>query len=155
MYTAKFQEVKKVTEALVKIADLQPNMRELSFYAKVLELGEVRDITKRDTGEEHKVRDVLIGDETGTVLYSAWNEHIDEIEEGNTYFFDNVKTILYQRNIRVSLGRMGHVENTDHVIEEVNEENNISTKEYEYQRRDYGRRDYGGRRNYGYRQRRY
>lgn len=144
-----------MTTELVKIEELQPNMRELSFYAKVLELREIRTITKRDTGEEHQVRDILIGDETGTVLYSAWNEHTDEVQEGNTYFFNNVKTILYQRNIRVSLGRMGQVESTDHVIEEVNEENNVSSKEYQYQRRDYGRRDYG-RRNYsGHRRRNY
>ena len=139
------------TGKIVKIADLSPNVREISFYAKVLELGEIRDITKRDTGEEHKVCDVLIGDDTGVVLFSAWNEHIDEIEEGETYFFNNVKTILFHNHIRVSLGRMGAIEPSDEEIEEVNKDNNVSDKEYEYQRyrRDY--RSQRGDRRGGYR----
>ena len=127
------------TGKVIKIADLSPNIREVSFFAKVLELGEIRDITKRDTGEEHRVRDVLIGDDTGVVLFSAWNEHIDEIEEGSTYFFNNVKTILFHNHIRVSLGRMGTIEESDEEIEDINRENNISDREYEYQRY---RRDY-------------
>ncbi len=68
-----------------KVGELAPNVKEVNLVAKVVELGEIREVTNRQTGEEHKVMDVLIGDETGTVYFSAWNEHIDSVQENETY----------------------------------------------------------------------
>ncbi|MHA1685660.1 MAG: hypothetical protein ACTSYD_04535 [Candidatus Heimdallarchaeaceae archaeon] len=131
------------SENLTTIAELGPNTRELNFKAKVIELGEIKAITKRDTGEEHQVQEILLGDETGTVLLSAWNENVNAFEVGKTYLFRNAKTILFQRHIRVSLGRLGTVEEIDSTIEEINEDNNVSEAEHEMERRysSYSNRD--------------
>ncbi|RLD42358.1 MAG: hypothetical protein DRI86_11810 [Bacteroidetes bacterium] len=132
------------SEKLTTISELSPNRRELSFRAKVIELGDVKTITKRDTGEEHQVQEVLIGDETGTVLLSAWNENVNAFEIGKTYVFRNVKTILFQRQIRVSLGRLGTAEESENTITKINDSNNISEQEHEMERRyrSYSNRDY-------------
>ena len=118
-----------------KVGELSPNIREVNLVAKVVELGEIREVTNRQTGEEHKVKDVLIGDETGTVYFSAWNEHIDSVQENETYQFLNAKTILFRRNIRLSLGRSGQIEGVEDKIDKVETENNVSSKEYENPRR--------------------
>ncbi|MCG3226821.1 MAG: single-stranded DNA-binding protein [Candidatus Heimdallarchaeota archaeon] len=130
-----------------KVGELAPNVKEVNLVAKVVELGEIREVTNRQTGEEHKVMDVLIGDETGTVYFSAWNEHIDSVQENETYQFLNAKTILFRRNIRVSLGRSGQIEGTEEEIDKVETENNISSKEYEDARRYHGRGSYQKRRD--------
>jgi len=129
-----------------KIGELAPNIREVNLIAKVVELGEIREVTNRQTGEEHKVMDVLIGDETGTVYFSAWNEHIDSVQENETYQFIKAKTILFRRNIRLSLGRSGQIEGSDDKIDKVETENNVSSKEYEDTRRYYKRSSYPRRR---------
>ncbi|MCG3221446.1 MAG: single-stranded DNA-binding protein [Candidatus Heimdallarchaeota archaeon] len=118
-----------------KVGELAPNVKEVNLVAKVVELGEIREVTNRQTGEEHKVMDVLIGDETGTVYFSAWNEHIDSVQENETYQFLNAKTILFRRNIRLSLGRSGQIEGVEDKIDKVETENNVSSKEYENPRR--------------------
>ena len=130
-----------------KVNQLSPNSREINLLAKILQLGEVREVTNRNTGEQHRVMDVLIGDETGTVYFSAWNEQIDEIVENETYQFLNSKTILFKRNIRLSLGKAGYVESSDTKIENIDMENNISDAEHEDTRR-YRRRSYQRRTNY-------
>ena len=125
-----------------KVGELAPNIREVNLVAKVIELGEIREVTNRQTGEEHKVMDVLIGDETGTVYFSAWNEHIDSVKENETYEFLNAKTILFRRNIRLSLGRGGQIEDVEQKIDKVETENNVSSKEYEQARRYQKRSSY-------------
>jgi len=99
--------------------------------------------------------EVLLGDETGLVYFSAWNEDIDRLEVGKTYEFRDVKTILFRGHVRLSLGRNGSFEETEETIEEVNMDNNISDEEHEFPRRNrYNRGGYGyndRRRSSGYR----
>jgi len=117
-------------EKFVRVNELVPNIRNINLLAKIIELGDTRFVTNRKTGEEHQVRDVLIGDESGIVFLSAWNEIIDQLKEGSIYEFSNVKTILFRRKIRVSFGKKGSIEESDKLIDNVNMENNISEKEY-------------------------
>ncbi len=130
------QEQEQETSTIT-IEELKPNTRNFNFTAKVLELGEKKEITKRFSGETHYVMDVLVGDPSGTTLFSAWNESIDEIEEGKTYYFNNVKTILFKKQLRVSLGRKGTIEpvDEDQTIDEVNKEKNMSEEEHNIPRR--------------------
>ena len=123
----------------MKVNELSPNIRDVNIIAKVLSLGEEREVTNRNTGEQHRVMDVIIGDETAKVLYSAWNEQIDSIKEGETYQFLNSKTILFRGHIRLSLGRNGSIEDSEDKIDSVNDELDMSDKEHEYERRGYYR----------------
>lgn len=119
----------------LKVSEIEPNVREINLVAKVLEKGEERTVTNRNSGEEHKVMDVLIGDDTGVLYFSAWNEQIDRIQQDETYQFLKAKTILYKKNIRLSLGRQGIIEDSEQKVEEINSENNISLAEHESHRR--------------------
>ena len=116
-------------EKFVRVTELVPNIRNINLLAKIIELGDTRFVTNRKTSEEHQVRDVLIGDESGVVFLSAWNEIIDQLKEGSTYELSNVKTILFRRRIRVSFGKKGLIKESDKQIDTVNMENNVSEKE--------------------------
>ena len=130
-----------------KISELEPNIREVNLVAKVLELTEAREVTSRNTGEQHTVMDILIGDESGAVYFSAWNEQIEKMKIDETYQFLDAKTILFRRQIRVSLGRNGKVEDSETKVEEVNTENNLSQQEHDIPRRGYRDRGYQNRRS--------
>ncbi|MBY9001930.1 MAG: single-stranded DNA-binding protein [Candidatus Heimdallarchaeota archaeon] len=121
----------------IKVNELSPNVRDINLLAKIVTLGDIREVSNRNTGEEHKVMDVLIADDTAKVLYSAWNEQIDTIKEGETYQFLNAKTILFRGHIRLSLGRNGTIEETKEKIDETNDELDMSEKEHEYERRGF------------------
>ncbi len=117
-------------EKFVRVTELVPNIRNINLIAKIIELGDTRFVANRKTGEEHQVRDVLIGDESGVVFLSAWNDIIDQLKEGSTYELSNVKTILFRRKIRVSFGKKGSIKESDKQIDAVNMENNVSDKEH-------------------------
>lgn len=118
------------SEEILKIEGLHPNMRDLNFNAKIVELSEKRTVLDRRSGSENQVMDVIIGDETGLVVFSAWNETIDKVEVGKNFVFENSKTILFRGHLRVSLGRQGSISEIEEDIENVNSEINMSDKEH-------------------------
>jgi len=125
----------------LKISELRPRVKVDATF-KVLEKNEPR-VTR--TGK--KVTEALVGDDSGTVLMTLWEETIDELEVGKTYTLTNGYANLFRGNLRLTTGRMGSVEESEEDVGEVNTENNMSEKRYEDDRR-FGR-SFGGRSSYG------
>ncbi len=144
------EETPELTEK--KISDLSPFDRRLLVKFVVVEKTESREITSKKTNEVHSLADIKVGDETGTIILTLWDETIDKVSEGQTYQVKNVYVNVFQEHMRLALGKWGTLEDIDEVIEKdsVNMENDRSeevhqdTRRRRYQRRDddsYGRRD--------------
>jgi len=136
------------SEEMVKIETLTPNSRGVNTIVKVVSKGEVRSVTGRDYSVR-RVADALVGDETGCVYMTLWDDKIDAISEGATLSITNGYINLFRGNIRLNIGKYGSYELVeDSPIDEVNTENNVSDKKYEQPRRfdrGGGRGGYGGR----------
>jgi replication factor A1 len=149
------------SEELVKVETLTPNSKGVNTIVKVVSKGEVRSVTGRDYSVR-RVADALVGDETGCLYMTLWDEKIDAINDGATLQITNGYINLFRGNMRLNVGKYGSYEVLeDSPIEEVNTENNLSDKRYEQERRyrrpyrqsgGYGGR--GGGRSGGYQQRR-
>ncbi len=141
------------SEEMVKIETLTPNSRGVNTIVKVVSKGEVRSVTGRDYSVR-RVADALVGDETGCVYMTLWDDKIDAISEGATLNITNGYINLFRGNIRLNIGKYGSYELVeDSPIDEVNTENNVSDKKYEQPRRfdrGGGRGGYGGRSGGGY-----
>ena len=151
-----------------KVGELNPSSRAVNVLAKVLSKSEIRNVAAGRDGEPHKVSDALVGDETGCVYLTLWDDNIDKVKDGDTINVKNGYINLFRGNMRLNVGRYGTLEIAETPLAgDVNTENNVSTQVYEQPRRpfrgggrDYGggRRDFGGRdrdRRGGYRPRRY
>jgi len=152
-----------------KVGELNPSSRAVNVLAKIMSKSEVRNVAAGRDGEPHKVSDALVGDETGCVYLTLWDDNIEKVKDGDTVMIKNGYINLFRGNMRLNVGRYGTLEISETPIAgEVNTQNNVSTQVYEQQRRPFrgggrrdfggGRRDYGGRdrdRRGGYRPRRY
>ncbi len=153
----------------VKIGELNPSSRAVNVLAKVLSKSEVRNVAAGRDGEPHKVSDAMVGDETGCIYLTLWDDNIEKVNDGDTVNIKNGYINLFRGNMRLNVGRYGTLEIAETPLAgEVNTENNMSTKVYEQERRPFrgggrgdfggGRRDFGGRdrdRRGGFRPRRY
>lgn len=153
----------------VKVGELTPQSRAVNVLAKVVSKSEVRNIAAGRDGQAHRVCDALVGDATGSIYLTLWDDNIDKVSDGNTINVKNGYINLFRGNMRLNIGRYGTLEISEQALEgEVNTENNMSSQVYEQPRRSFGgggrdfgggyggRRDYGGReRRGGFRQRRY
>jgi replication factor A1 len=133
----------------VKIGELTPNSKAVNVTAKIVSKGEVRNTTSGRDYQPHRVVDALVGDETGCVYLNLWDDNIDKVKEGDTLNIKNGYVNLFRGNIRLNIGRYGSFEiAAESPIKEVNTENNVSSKQYEQERRYGG--GYGGGRRGGY-----
>jgi replication factor A1 len=135
---------------MVKVETLGPKSRGVNIIVKVVSKGEIRSVTGRDYSVR-RVADVLVGDETGVLYMTLWDDKIDAINEEATLNITNGYINLFRGNMRLNIGKYGSYElMEDSPITEVNTENNLSDKKYEQERRfnRYGGRG-GGRGGYG------
>jgi replication factor A1 len=149
--------------ANVKVEKLDPESRQVNVTVKVVTKGEARETVSRRDGSTHKVVDALVGDETGVVYLTLWDDNIEKVKEGDTIIVKNGYVTLFRGSMRLNIGRYGSLETGAPPIETVNADNNLSNKEYpmpERRRepsfrpryRDEGGGGYGGRgrgRGYG------
>ena len=146
------EEEPSESEEIVKIETLTPQSRGVNTIVKVVSKGEVRSVTGRDYSVR-RVADALVGDETGSLYMTLWDDKIDAINEGATLSITNGYINLFRGNMRLNIGKYGSYELVEEsTIDEVNTENNLSDKKYEQPRRfnrggGYGRG--GGRGGYG------
>ncbi|MDY6775055.1 MAG: OB-fold nucleic acid binding domain-containing protein [Halobacteria archaeon] len=62
------------------VEDITTEMSEVKFTAKVVDIGDVRSF-ERDDGDDGKVANIEVGDETGRVRVALWDEYADSIDE--------------------------------------------------------------------------
>jgi replication factor A1 len=148
------------SKELIKVDKLTPNSREANLIVKVVSKSEVRSTTGRDYSV-HRVSDALVGDETGCVYLTLWDDNIDKINEEATLRITNGYVNLFRGNMRLNIGKYGSFQILEESpIAQVNTENNLSDKRYEQERRyqSYRQPRYGGGRygeGRGYQRRRY
>ncbi len=140
-----FENKKEPVEA--KVGDLTPQSKAVNVTAKVVSKTEIREIPMGRDGSPHKVSDALIGDETGVVYLTLWDDNIEKVNEGDTVRVENGYVTLFKGNIRLNIGKYGKLEPAaEPLTVEVNTENNVSSKAYEQERRPFrsGGRGFGG-----------
>ena len=78
--------------------------------------------------------DVIIGDETGVIILTLWDEAINKIEEvGQNLMLKNGYVNIFQQHLRLALGKRGSLEEPEEIInlDDVNRDNNRSEEIHE------------------------
>ncbi len=66
----------EIQKKSLKIENIVPGMRSVSLKGKVVSISDINSFKKSD-GSEGQVQNVVLGDETGTVRLSLWNDQIE------------------------------------------------------------------------------
>jgi replication factor A1 len=125
--------LEKKEQVELKVRDLKPNSRWFTITVKVLKLNEEKTVLSRKDGNQHRVAEALVGDETGTILMSLWDDDIDKVKDlvGSTIKLQNGFVSLYRGSMRLGLGRFGSIEEAEEDISEVDETVNVSERRFE------------------------
>jgi replication factor A1 len=140
---------REATEA--KVGQLGLDSRNVNVTAKVTSVSEPREVMSRTDNVPHRVADVLIGDETGCVVLTLWDENIEQAKTGDVLVIKNGYVKTFKGSIRLNIGRFGTIGKASVDIPSVKTDNNISEKVYQDTRPPrfgYGGGGGGGRRRY-------
>ena len=134
----------------VKVDTLKPRARNVNVIVKVVSKSQVRNVTSRRDFTVHRVAEALVGDETGCVVLTLWDDKIDDFSPDDVFEIRNGYTPLFRGSLRLNIGRYGEAEKVDREVGEVNTENNLSEKIYEEPFRYRPRRPFSRRRRTRY-----
>ncbi|KON29442.1 hypothetical protein AC482_06500 [miscellaneous Crenarchaeota group-15 archaeon DG-45] len=127
------------------MGDLNSYSRRVYTTAKVVSKTEPREVTSRIDQSAHRVGEALVGDETGSIYLTLWDDAIDEVQEEQILSIKNAYVNLFRGSMRLNLGRFGSYELLEESpFEEVNLDNNLSSRQFEDRRRS-SRGGFGGR----------
>jgi|SRR3989344_1772756 len=117
---------------IMNISELRPSLRSVEITAKIIEINETRAVVASTDNSQHKVAEVLVADETGSILLTLWDENIEIAEERKTYKITNAYTSIYKNSLRLNLGKYGKIEQSSTEIKNAKTTPNISEKEFEF-----------------------
>ncbi|MCJ7635079.1 hypothetical protein MUP77_22150, partial [Candidatus Bathyarchaeota archaeon] len=94
---------------------------------RVVSISEIRLVKTRD-GQEHNVVDIVVGDRTGLIRLSLWDEKIREVEAGDVIDMKNAYVNRFKGLLRLNIGMFG-------ILEKVSDTNFVSIEELSKVRR--------------------
>ena len=91
------------------ISDLQPNERSVKLLARVIAVNPKEVSIK---GENKKIFYGILGDESGTISFTAWSNELD-IQKGDVVEISNAYTREWQGAVQLNLGDRVGIKKTD------------------------------------------
>jgi len=126
-------------DEFVKIKDLTPKSRRVNMVFKVVGVEDIKNVRSRKDRTQHAFAEALVGDDTGTVILTLWDEYLEKVQKGKTYQLINGYVTLFKGTIRLNIGKYGELTEVEDMEAEVNNENKISEKVFEDRTRGRGR----------------
>jgi replication factor A1 len=90
----------------MKISELKPGMKRVEIAAKVLSIADPREVTTR-AGEQSRVAEAMVTDDSGTVKLTLWNEQIDQVKVNNEVKIENGYVTSFRGETQLNVGRYG------------------------------------------------
>ncbi|GAU27119.1 hypothetical protein TSUD_104280 [Trifolium subterraneum] len=121
----------------VKVDQLKPGTNGHTLTVKVVNSSPVKTVPNRGgrssliASRPSRIAECLIGDETGSIIFTARNEQVDLMNPGATIILRNAKIDMFKGSMRLGVDKWGRIEVTEPANFEVREDNNLSLIEYE------------------------
>ncbi len=106
----------------VNVADLREGMTKVNIIVKVKEKLEAREVAFRD-GTKHRVATTTVGDTTGMINLSLFDDMIEKVNEGEIFQLTNCYIKKFKDTLQLNIGKFGKFEKIKHEDFEINTEN--------------------------------
>ncbi|TRO44874.1 DNA-binding protein [Candidatus Bathyarchaeota archaeon] len=91
----------------MNIADLRNGMKRVSVEATVKEKGAPRQVMSRYGTETYTVADAIVGDESGTIKLTLWNEQIAQVNVNDKIKIENGYVTSFKGEVQLNVGKFG------------------------------------------------
>jgi len=92
---------------VMKIKDIQANMRNIDIICKVVEKGETREVQTRYGPA--KVCAAVLEDETGSIRINLWRGQVDKVRVGDTIHIQNAFVKVFNEQLELNVGGDGRI----------------------------------------------
>jgi replication factor A1 len=93
----------------MNVKDLRDGMRRVDAEGEISEMAEPRSVNLK-TGDQARVADCKLKDESGEIKLSLWDDQIDMVKQGSKVRVTNGYTNSFRGELRLNVGRYGKLE---------------------------------------------
>jgi len=90
------------------VRGLRDGARGVTIRVRVLKKDNVRVVKTKDN-TEHRVVDAMVGDVTGTIIMTLWDENIDKVNEADIVDVKNGHVNTFKGRLRLNVGEYGEL----------------------------------------------
>ncbi len=101
----------------MKVNEIKSYQKKIDVLGKVVSKTELREVSSRLDDTKHNVCEALIGDETGSIYLTLWDDAIDKLDVGQVYQFNNLFSSEFKKSLRLNIGRFGTFDKVDKEID--------------------------------------
>jgi replication factor A1 len=94
---------------LYTIRGLHDTARGVDIRVRVINVSNIRTVTTKN-GVQHSVVDVMVGDRTGIISLSLWDEQTTLISEGDLIDITNGYVNKFKGWLKLNIGKYGRLE---------------------------------------------
>lgn len=115
------EEIGDLATTTQQIKDIKDGMGDLNIPGRVLEISEVRTFQRKD-GSAGKVGNLLLGDATGTIRVTLWDdkaEFLNEVKPGDSVEVINgyARENTFSQKVEMQVGNRGLIQKSEKEIE--------------------------------------
>ena len=92
----------------MKIADIRLGMSAITIEAKVVDIGEPRDVNTKYGVKS--VADAMLEDDTGQIKLSLWENQIESVSVGDKIAVHGAYVTQFRNVLQLSIPKMGKLE---------------------------------------------
>lgn len=96
-------------KAMSRIVNINDGQQRIILDSYVDRMASTRTVSSRKTGEELKVADVTLTDDTGTITLVLWNDQIRQVNEGTRIRVESAYAKEYRGDLQLSVGKWGSI----------------------------------------------
>ena len=91
----------------MKIGELRDGAKRVDIEAQVVEKGSTREVQSRYKDETYRVASAVVGDDSGNIKLTLWNEQIDQVQVGDKIRIENGYVTSFKGEIQLNVGKFG------------------------------------------------
>lgn len=94
-----YKKYPEIKEQVISIKDINLNLRSITIAGEISQIYPKHEF-KRNDGEIGKVRSLIIGDSTGIITVTFWNQDVEKLSDYNMGDFVNISNLYPKQNNR-------------------------------------------------------
>ena len=98
-----------MAERYVSISSLREGDRNVNVRFRVLKKIMDREVFSRRDLSKHRLVELLVGDETGTIILTLWDSDADKVEVDRNYRLIGGYVTRFRGSLRLNLSRRGRI----------------------------------------------
>lgn len=96
-------------KAMSMIEDIRDGQQRIIVEGRVEDISRTRIVESRKTGEDLKVADVTLSDETGSIKLVLWNDQIPQVKPDTSIRVEEGFAKTYRNEIQMNIGQWGMI----------------------------------------------